>query len=344
MNRLRNRPTSPPGFTLIELIVVFVIVGILAAILLSAVVAARGRARRVACLSNLRQIGVALQHYYAVNGVFPSAEYADSFIGAYSVSRNKFSPFSQLLPFLDQQQLYDQIPFDPIAPEPAAARVPLAVFHCPSDVSYADEGGTNYRANMGPGPYLWAIRPPHYIAESYPSEGPGAFQLMDFLSESAFRDGVSNTVGVSEKIKGDRADGSFSFRGDYLLPGIFGTPFPEGKELRDRCRHLQGGSTVPDGSEGGSSWFTTGFPFTWYNHVTTPNDPDIPDCAVQIPHLPHLRPGGIFTARSYHPGGVNCVMMDGSGHFVADEIDLNVWQALGSRDGGEVVDWDQREL
>ncbi|MEX1232361.1 MAG: DUF1559 domain-containing protein [Planctomycetaceae bacterium] len=86
----------------------------------------------------------------------------------------------------------------------------------------------------------------------------------------------------------------------------------------------------PHDSYGGSSWLFGGWRHTWYNHIRTPNSPGW-DCATGVGG------GGAVTARSFHFGGVNIVLGDGSGRFVSDSIDLAVWRALASRKNGEVI-------
>jgi prepilin-type processing-associated H-X9-DG protein len=86
----------------------------------------------------------------------------------------------------------------------------------------------------------------------------------------------------------------------------------------------------PHFSFGGTTWVLSGPSQTWYNHVLTPNSA-IPDCAESVDWQ------GAFTARSLHPGGVNVLFADGSVRFTSSSIDLAVWRALGTINGGETV-------
>lgn len=95
--------------------------------------------------------------------------------------------------------------------------------------------------------------------------------------------------------------------------------------------------STPEESRSGESWFFSGFHFTGYNHCTTPNSP-VPDCSFTSGTEPiHNRTikSGVFTARSRHSGGVNCLLMDGSMRFLGDSIDIQVWRALGTRQASD---------
>ncbi len=326
--------------TLLELLVAIGIIALLLALVLPAVQHARESARRLTCTNNLKQIGLALHAYHEQSRMFPSARYAD-WTGPFGPgASNEFSPFIHLLPMLGEKNLYDTINFDPGVPFPGnvpeVVKASLSVFLCPSDpFKFPGASNNNYRANLGPGPYWW---PPIGFHDGWPEGGQGAFVLFAWLSARDFSDGLSNTIGVSEKVRGDNNISKFTQAGDYWLTGIFGPPFPPGNDLRTYCSQISDGSR-PHDSGGGSSWLRAGFECSWYNHVTTPNDRTVPDCTVQIPGTPRQRPGGVFSARSFHNGGVNCLWMDGSVRFVGDSVDLDTWKAASTRGGGETIDY-----
>ncbi len=100
---------------------------------------------------------------------------------------------------------------------------------------------------------------------------------------------------------------------------------------------------LPIETKSGESWFFSGLHFTNYNHCATPNS-RVRDCSFWPTWLPDLHSRtiveGMFTASSFHPGGVNVLLMDGSVRFARDSIDRSVWRALSTRSGGEAVSSD----
>ncbi len=147
--------TKKTGFTLVELLVVIAIIGILVALLLPAIQAAREAARRSQCANNLRQLGLALQNYESNHKVFPSSMYIDLTGNTWG----EWGPQARLLPFIEEANLRSLIDFSQPYSTPKnvtaiAFRIP--VFMCPSEnndrKSFQDELDQypiNYAANMG---------------------------------------------------------------------------------------------------------------------------------------------------------------------------------------------------
>jgi prepilin-type N-terminal cleavage/methylation domain-containing protein/prepilin-type processing-associated H-X9-DG protein len=346
------------GFTLIELLVVIGVIGVLVALLLPAVQAAREAARRAQCTNNLRQLGIALHNYHDALGAFPFG------MGPYA---NRvcmwWSAQSMLLPFLDQAPLYNAINFHfPIASTscnslgPAwaalaevvnttATSTRLTVFLCPSDPSpaYTDPlspgltyPGINYLCNSGMNPRGWWK----------PAVGDGMFSYSSRFTFANVTDGASKTAAFSECARGDNDEGRFTREGDVLM-----TP-PVSSALLDRndrmalaalaqsCQGLTSQSSY-------SSWVYSNRQQTWhigngmngpYCHLLTPNQNS---CLNGEPYA-GLGTGGSYagsvqTASSYHTGGVNLLLVDGSVRFVKQGIAPGVWTALGTRASGEVV-------
>jgi prepilin-type N-terminal cleavage/methylation domain-containing protein len=325
------------GFTLIEMIVVIAIIGILLSLLLPAIQKARESARRAQCLSNLRQLGVALDLHASQYGRYPPG-----FVGAHSTADGSvmfdfYSPQAKLLPFIEQGPLFNSINFALDLPEAPASSFPggtaanatalgtrLALFLCPSDYDRV-RPGINYRGNMGVG--FWIA---NWKGVS-PDSGTGLFFLRSGVTRAAVHDGMSYTVAFSEKLRGDGDADYFTPETDYWYVTSYPTPAPA-----DAVAALCGSLTVPHPphySQVGGSWLIGGTQDTLYNHGLPPNS-GIPDCGAWPTVFP---PWGLFAARSWHRGGVNAVMAGGEARFISERIDLGTWRALGTRAGGEVV-------
>ena len=325
------------GVTLIELLVVMALLGILIALLLPGVASSREAARRAMCLNNLRQIGVACHNHVAAHGAFP---FTSSSPGRHlgrpdDPLQLAASPHAFLVASI-APAVYDQIDFsDPWLidlSEPHGAvndandgvlKTDIAVFHCPSDRHLT--GANNYRANGGPGtgPYPQSHRP---------EREQGAILQGRSLRPEEFTDGLSTTVLFSEKPIGEFDTTVMSpFRDRFDWNGMLPYDVDAAVEL---CS-----TSAPAGqahhSFGGWTWLVGGLNSTWYNHILTPNHrvPDCSNAAIAVGGSP-----GIYTARSYHPGGVNILLADGSARFVSQTIDLDIWRAMGTRNAGDVTE------
>lgn len=328
------------AFTLIELLVVIAIIGILLAILLPAVQAARGAARRMSCTNNLKQCALALHNYQSAYRVFP---------GLGASSTHNFSVQAKWLPFMEQVSLRNLIDFEQplflgshnnVRLNPAqevAAQTVVSALRCPSDGMgdryteyYTAAGqafaGGNYMACSGSGRgTCYDIR--------FPTDG-----LFYYESARSFRDmqdGSSNTVVLSETLLGSHRDttgprpedaqrqiASLSGYSPKMgSPGLNGVVNPDLAVLAASCTSWKG--TRASGWIVGKTYTST---FCTY---AAPNSP-IPDAAAHGTI-------GFFGARSLHSGGVNAALGDGSVRFVSETIDLEAWRSLGSCAGGEVA-------
>ncbi|MGC8642045.1 MAG: DUF1559 domain-containing protein [Isosphaeraceae bacterium] len=343
---LRACRQARAGMTLIELLVVVFIIGLLIALFLPAVISSRGAVRRAECVNNLRQLGVAIQSFEVGTGYFPSgAPGVRQTIGGrvgVAVPR-EHSPLLQILSYLDADPVaksanltlrYD---FGDTPENATVSRTHLSVFLCPSETSpllAAPTGPTSYRANLGPGPYLidMSARP----IGNYPGGGEGPFVFGRNLSPGDFKDGLSNTVFMSEKLMGDNNPAVFTVARDFWCAGLPGPDYPEANTLVAICAAAPRG-VPPHVSTGGESWYTSGFDTTFYNHTVIPNA-RVAGCKIEgTDPTPETSGnfGGVFGASSLHGGGVNAMMGDGAVKFVKDSIDLAVWRALATRAGGE---------
>lgn len=159
----------------------------------------------------------------------------------------------------------------------------------------------------------------------------GAFVNSQAVKPSQFRDGLSNTVAFSERVRGDGNSDSFSSFQDMLpVTGVpTGTP-----GMAVACRSSSSPTPPSHFSHSGRTWLVGGYVNTWYNHVFPPNS-GVSDCALGVGSVD----GGysIVAARSFHPGQVNAAFADGSVRAIIDRIDADVWKHLGTRAGLEIV-------
>ncbi|MDO5581825.1 MAG: DUF1559 domain-containing protein [Planctomycetia bacterium] len=365
------------GFTLVELLVVIAIIGILIGLLLPAVQAAREAARRMACTNKLKQLSLATQNYHDSYNALPAGKCGP--YGKTSSFKNRWSLFVAILPYLEQGPLYDRILgmdlmtavesgsnwMDPgilQKPEsPMAARIDA--FLCDSDsvprtMPVNFQGPVNYRWCLGDnaaGQVIDSIPTP----DSADNRGcRGAFGNYSFYNLAAIIDGTSNTLAFSERCMADRTTGTATETKQKLAYAKYtstsGSPFagssPSYLSNRSTCINAvtNGLYTTSAGVHtGGGYCFGHGlFYITAFTAIIPPNGPS---CIMTSGSW-----NTILTPSSYHQGGVNAALLDGSVRFISETIDagtansfgttdgnvkgispFGVWGAMGSRDGGE---------
>jgi prepilin-type N-terminal cleavage/methylation domain-containing protein len=322
--------TRRQGMTLIELLVVVGIIGLLVAIVIPAVQSAREASRRVACLNNLRQIGLAMNSYAGREGVFPTAMMPGRG-RKYSI----YSAFVRILPELEQPVLMNSVNFEQpqsisVCPEnQTASSTVLSVFLCPSDGAgtRVGDGPINYRLNMGSGPRSLSIE--------MPGEA-GPFEALVSIAPGAITDGLSNTALVAEKSRGGGRPSAWDARRDYWFADRTRNPPLTTPEAIAICESLSPNSVPPHNAWAGSSWMLDGYGQTNYNHALTPNSM-IPDCTDHgSDRGTDDSPGsGVFAARSQHGPGIHFLTADGAAHWVGSSISPRVWSAIGTRAGHE---------
>ncbi len=351
----RDRGVFVAGFTLVELLVVIAIIGVLIGLLLPAVQAARESARRITCTNRMKQLALAMHSHVDAYKVLPAGGRTSAPWSAYG--GNGASPYCQLLPFIEQEGLFQRIQSN----YEGSNRV-VADFKCPSDFARLDETGrpsSNYAFNRG---------------DSF-SGGYETTQIRGVFSESNHRlamkditDGLSNTIAVSEILRPILSGGvmqppgmascstcdnpaihptangpAASTTNNAGSPNACFTSWLGDKFIENGTIALLGASRSP-----GSHWCWGRGNYWAFTTVLAPNGPS---CTGNGPGT------AILTPRSYHGGGVNAAMMDGAVRFISQNIEAGnrsgaerrflsdgvgpygLWGRLGCRADGQPIDW-----
>jgi len=316
------------GFTLVELLVVIAIIGTLVGLLLPAVQAAREAARRMSCQNQLRQIGAALHNHESAKKKYPPVCTISS-----AAPSDSFSAQARLLPYLEEANVANLIDFTKsftVQTQVAAARIP--VFLCPSEVNVKPNtsipGITHQPISYGMSCGTWFQFDP-----ATKQTGNGSFAVNQSMRAADFVDGLSKTVAVAE---------NKTYQASFLEgqnPSAAGAPLP----ATPADVAALGGTLTPD--IGHTQWVNGIILHTGISHTFPPNtavpvsvNGKIIDCDLTSSRLGLsvvVPTYTVFTSRSYHPGLVGVAMMDGSVQSIGSDIDRAVWQALGTRAGGE---------
>jgi prepilin-type N-terminal cleavage/methylation domain-containing protein len=346
------------AFTLVELLVVIAIIGILVALLLPAIQAAREAARRTQCTNNLKQLGVAMHNYHDTYKILPFRQCGTG-TGTPWNNGGRLGGFVAMLPFLEQAPLYDDIKgggvsthtggtnnYPPMGPVPwEGAYIPwitrIQALCCPSDPGQQMMIPGN---GVQPSNYCFSTGDIAPQSDWTQTRGPFGGYTRPCFNFSAIIDGLSNTVAYSERCTGV---GSTTIKGGLWLNigGIGGkTQLP----INCMTKRLDGQTYTTGGTYAnwaGRRWCDGATAFTHFNTILPPNGPTCNDGAWDG-HPAFCPP------TSYHPGGVLGTMCDGSVTFFDESIDTGnlainidhdrqgpsvygVWGALGSKDGGE---------
>jgi len=362
------------GFTLIELLVVIAIIAILVALLLPAVQQAREAARRTQCKNQLKQFALGLHNYADVYQRFPAGA------GGPSVANTRLGPFVGLLPFIDESALYNMIsspqtfgensfiafgatPYDETY-HPWRAQYQIKGMRCPSDspkgevVRGVTFASTSYAFCSGD--HVTGTATPPTGGNSAPQreyQKRGIFGWQSYTPIRNITDGTSNTILISERcfprgedrsIFGHTAEAisqmsqrpakcleQVSKSTREFLPTVTLLTYPASVvDLANRPRRTAG-TRAYDGAP----------IYTGFNTVLPPNSPS---CVAS-----DANSAGVFSAQSWHVGGVQAAFADGSVRFISENIDAGdsgaievltsgpspygIWGALGSMNGGEVI-------
>lgn len=367
--RLRARK---PGFTLIELLVVIAIIAVLIALLLPAVQQAREAARRSTCKNNLKQLGIAVHNYHDVHKVIvpgglvspPGAPCSSTSAANFpNAGGARYSGFVYLLPFIDQDPLYNQIAGEVFGRNPSDARAPywatrIPILLCPSDgrelENFPQVGPTNYRFNRGDSSHN--SRPEF----QKPGENGSGLRGMGHAVGSnskpstfaSVTDGLSNTIHMGERVIATRnthfMDGQI--KNNVTWQVIRGNPAACLAQV-----DANGNYTGTGNFDSGHRWNDALPTYTGMTTVLGPNKPACNDNSTCGDSL--------VDPSSRHPGGAHVLLGDGAVRFISDSIDTGnlscphpdspgigtpctsmfgkspygVWGSLGSKSGRDIT-------
>lgn len=337
----KPRIISRRAFTLVELLVVIAIIGILIALLLPAVQAAREAARRMSCTNNMKQMGVAMHNYHDTYKVLPQGAVGRLKSSGLPSSNVYVSVFASILPFVEQGSLQDLYNFNASWDNqaPAVARTTIAAFVCPSsttDNPIVDAeigaagypvgdtfGATTYMVSKG-ATNIWCNQP-----DMISSTVKGMFDLGGRRSFRDVRDGLSNTMAAGE----GRVGSSWQVCAGQGCTGP-ATQDAFGKDTVPQSAWLVG---QPNSSGIGLSPHVSIFGSTLdpmnkpMVTATLVDDGAFGDCSQAT------GTDSVTNFGSNHPGGGNFLFGDGSVHFLSETIEMPLYRGLSTIAGGEVV-------
>ena len=362
------------AFTLVELLVVIAIIGMLIALLLPAVQAAREAARRMTCTNNLKQLTLTLHNFHDSHNRLPASS-EDTIVTSWNVN-NRAGLFPLLLPYIEQQNLYSAV-IESGNIRASGASIALPAFLCPSDGEgrsrfgspSGDKAFSNYRACRGNraviadanGQITWVgddfaealdsagqpLDPPSVVPLDMPGSWARHFAHVGSFQVVASK-GQSNTIAFSEGLIG-KNDGLHDTYKDTITVSDMPSDgdWQKCRALRGR-NGLYGGDPAPrigkGGWQGRRIWSDDPAQYAFY--ATLP--PNSPSCGYDERQMPHgngmftIPANGMISATSSHSGGVNVSALDGSVRFVSDAIKPDTWQQLGAVDSKASPSWETR--
>jgi prepilin-type N-terminal cleavage/methylation domain-containing protein/prepilin-type processing-associated H-X9-DG protein len=368
----RSKPSSRLGFTLVELLVVIAIIGILIALLLPAVQAAREAARRSQCTNNLKQMGLALQNYHDVFGRFPSrmntrGQNGEGFPkpAKTTMDGDTGSEFLRMLPYVEQKAVYDQFDlrydvqntngygWPPYGCLQAAANLQypywaiVPAYLCPSVPGKQQNGNNPAGGNWAYNDYATCIGSPSggcnpncqnggsgVVAPYIPKSPYPQNQWSGYFGETGLG-WQSDTWNPPENSNGTNA---------VFAQGSYAAAITDITDGSSNTMAIGEGARWCNSQNGNQGWWHshTGMFFTKppINFPSCMNAPDVNGVRI----LNTWSPWSIWWnfesgagLKSMHPGGANVVFADGSTHFLMDTTNYEIYQRLGSRNDGKAV-------
>jgi prepilin-type N-terminal cleavage/methylation domain-containing protein/prepilin-type processing-associated H-X9-DG protein len=332
--------TRRSGFTLIELLVVIAIIAVLIALLLPAVQAAREAARRIQCVNNMKQLGLAVANYEGVEGVLPPSLVVKK--NGAGVWTNGWSVHGRLLPFLEQNAAFNSVNFTYAYSTPdntTVSQMVIQAFVCPSE--RRPEPKPSGTSRYGIANYNWNVGDWYVFGGLGSAQGRGAFGVNRSRRLAEFSDGLSNTVWASE-VKAYQSVLTTCTLSAISEPGSI--PPPTADPYTAAPEYNSGACTLKTTAH--AEWvdgaaLETGFTTAWPPNKVVMGGPTMVDVDIVGGREKAGTPTyAAITSRSYHSGGVNSLFGDGSVRFIKSSIDGAAWRALGSVAGGEVISSD----
>ena len=328
------------GFTLVELLVVIAIIGILVSLLLPALSSVQEAARSAACKSNLKQIGLAVKMYESANRHYPpSFEFESE--GGMTTNNGSWSIHGRLLPYMDMDWAQDMVDLSKGYDDPVNLDTGIPMMRVPGYLCASEEFDQvrikngdpyiypqNYGFNFG----SWLV-----YDSGTDTGGDGSFYPNSRLRTKNFMDGESRTLCAADvkaytsylrNTGGDPGDRPTTV--DELVSMASGGQAKLGPATNKNTGHTE----WCDGRVHHSGMTTVFTPNTFVTYESGGKTYDIDFNSGQEgkwDQYPVTK--AAITSRSYHPGHVNVLMMDGSVHVVEDDIEPTLWQQMGTRSG-----------
>jgi prepilin-type N-terminal cleavage/methylation domain-containing protein/prepilin-type processing-associated H-X9-DG protein len=344
------------GFTLIELLVVIAIIAVLIALLLPAVQAARESARRMQCTNNLKQIGLALHSYHEQLGCFPMGAGQPMYDIGKVDAHQGLSIHTAILPQLGQTAAFNAFNYSfgmadgtwlGYQVNQTVQKMQVATFLCPSDpnapvqlLAGAGTANNSYYGSIGTTTDTGSGSNLSNVPYS------GLFACQQSKSMSAVADGSSNTIAFAEAVVG-----STNQQPKQRWIGLVSVTLPSGalqfnaftnaaavKAGVAACTKAWNSGTGTVNKQRGDSWVHGSMAMTLFNTIVPPNG-EFDEWTYCSPSA-SAGPTSYSNADSYHPGGVNGLMVDGSVRFFKDSTNQMAWWGLGTVAGGEVISSD----